>query len=118
MRSVPTGRVSHSLPGGRLRLLDLDSGQTRAFRGRHDGLPLRIEFTPDGRTIVTADDGGELFVWDVERGAIAQRLAGHHSGIDGLDITGDGRTLITASIDTRAILWDIAEIAGSTGASL
>jgi WD40 repeat protein/DNA-binding SARP family transcriptional activator len=93
---------------GRLRLLDLDPGQIRGFRGQHEDELQRIEFTPDGRYIVTADAGGQLLVWDVERGEIAQRLLGHTEGIDGLDISADGRTLITASHDTRAILWDLA----------
>ena len=46
--------------------------------------------------------------WDVERGGITQRFAGHTGGIDALDMTADGRTLITASDDRRAILWDLA----------
>ena len=93
---------------GRVRLLDLDSGQIRPLRGRHEGGVSRMRFTPDGRTLVTSSETGELFAWDVERGGIAQRFAGHTGEIGGLDLTGDGRTLITASDDTRAILWDLA----------
>ncbi len=93
---------------GRVRLLDLDSGQIRPLRGRHEGGVNRMRFTPDGRTLVTSSQTGELFAWDVERGSIGQRFAGHTGEIGGLDLTGDGRTLITASDDTRAILWDLA----------
>ncbi len=92
---------------GRVRLLDLDSGQIRRLRGRHEGPVFRMRFTPDGRTLVTSGQQGQLFAWDAERGRIAQRFEGHTGGIEGLDITGDGRTLITASDDTRAILWDL-----------
>ena len=67
-----------------------------------------MSFTPDGRTLVTSAEGGQLFAWDVERGRIAQRFAGHTGDVDGLDLTGDGRTLITAGADARAILWDLA----------
>ena len=57
---------------------------------------------------MTAGELGQLYTWDVERGAIAERLSGHTGNIDGLDIATDGRTLLTASADTRAILWDLA----------
>jgi WD40 repeat protein len=93
---------------GRVRLLDLDSGQIRQLRGRHDAAVIRMRFTPDGRTLVTSAERGQLFAWDVERGGIAQRFAGHTGDIDGLDLTGDGRTLISAGADARAILWDLA----------
>jgi WD40 repeat protein len=92
---------------GRVRLLDLESGQIRQLRGRHEGPVFRMRFTPDGRTLVTSGEQGQLFAWDAERGSIAQRFEGHTGGIGGLDITSDGRTLITASDDTRAILWDL-----------
>ncbi len=47
---------------------------------------------------MTADERGQLYMWDVERGAIAERLSGHTGDIDGLDVATDGRTLLTASI--------------------
>jgi WD40 repeat protein/DNA-binding SARP family transcriptional activator len=105
----PDGRVfALGSEAGRVRLLDLDSGQTRSFEGRVDGPVVRMRFTPDGRTLVTAGELGQLYKWDVERGAIAERLSGHTGNIDGLDVATDGRTLLTASADTRAILWDLA----------
>jgi WD40 repeat protein/DNA-binding SARP family transcriptional activator len=105
----PDGRVfALGSQAGRVRLLDLASGEIRTLRGRHDGEVLRMRFTPDGRTLVTSGPEGQLFAWDVRRGSIAQRFTGHTGNIDGLDLTRDGRTLITASVDTRAILWDLA----------
>ena len=105
----PDGRVfALGSEAGRVRLLDLDSGQTRSFAGGLDGTVYRMRFTPDGRTLVTAGELGQLYTWDVERGAIAERLSGHTGNIDGLDVATDGRTLLTASADTRAILWDLA----------
>jgi WD40 repeat protein len=93
---------------GRVRLLDLDSGRIRPFRGTYDGPVVRMRFTPDGRTLVTLGPRGQLCTWDVERARIAQRFVGHTGATNGLDMTADGRTLITASDDTRAILWDLA----------
>ncbi len=91
-----------------MRLLDLESGQTRSLAGGHESPVYRLRFTPDGRTLVTSGEIGDLYRWDVGRGAVAERLSGHTGQIDGLDIAVDGRTLFTASADTRAILWDLA----------
>jgi WD40 repeat protein/DNA-binding SARP family transcriptional activator len=105
----PDGRIfALGSQAGRVRLLDLASGEIRTLRGRHDGEVLRMRFTPDRSTLVTSGPQGQLFAWDVRRGSIAQRFTGHTGDIDGLDLTRDGRTLITASVDTRAILWDLA----------
>jgi WD40 repeat protein/DNA-binding SARP family transcriptional activator len=105
----PDGRIfALGSQAGRVRLLNLASGEIRTLRGRHDGPVLRMRFTPDGRTLVSSGQQGQLSAWDVERGSLSQRFAGHTGDIDGLDLTRDGRTLITASVDTRAILWDLA----------
>jgi WD40 repeat protein/DNA-binding SARP family transcriptional activator len=104
----PDGRAFALGSGtGRVRLLDLDSGQIRPLRGRHKGRVLRMRFTPDGRTLVTTGRDGQVLVWDVKRGTIAERLGAHSDAIDGLDLTRDGRTLITGSVDGRATLWDL-----------
>ena len=93
---------------GRVRLLDLRSGQVRSFRGRHNGSVLRAIFTPDGGTLVTSGNDGEVIAWNVERGRIAERFTGQRGEVWGLDVTADGRTLVTSAYDGRAILWDLA----------
>ena len=92
---------------GRVRLLDLRSGEVRTLRGRHDGGVQRMTFTPDAHRLVTAGNA-QVTVWDVSRGAIAERLGGHSGSIWGLDTSTDGRTGLTAAYDGRAILWDLA----------
>jgi WD40 repeat protein len=93
---------------GRVRLLDVRSGQVRSFRGRHDGSVLRAIFTPDGGTLVTSGNDGQVIAWDVDRGRVAERLSGHSGEVWGLDVTADGRTLVTSATDGRTIVWDLA----------
>jgi WD40 repeat protein/DNA-binding SARP family transcriptional activator len=93
---------------GRVRLLNLASGQVRSFRGRHDGSVLRAIFTPDGHRLVTAGNDGDVMIWDVARGQVAERWTGHSGEVWGLDATADGRTLVTSATDGRAIVWDLA----------
>jgi WD40 repeat protein len=93
---------------GRVRLLNLRTGQVRAFTGRHKGSVLRATFTRDGGTLVTSGNDGEVTAWDVDRGRIAERFAGQRGAVWGLDVTADGRTLVTSATDGRAIVWDLA----------
>ncbi len=93
---------------GRVRLLDLRSGQVRSFRGRHDGSVLRAIFTPDGDTLVTSGNDGQAIAWDLDRGTVTERFAGHSGEVWGLDLSADGRTLLTSATDRRAIVWDLA----------
>ena len=65
-----------------MRLLDLRSGAARTASGRHSGAVLAADFTPDGRTLVTAGEDGDVIVWDVQQGTPAETLSGHASGID------------------------------------
>jgi WD40 repeat protein/DNA-binding SARP family transcriptional activator len=93
---------------GRVRLLDLRSGQVRSFRGGHDGSVLGAIFTSDGGTLVTSGNDGQVIAWDVDRGRVAERFSGHSGEVGGLDVTADGRTLVTSATDGRTIVWDLA----------
>jgi DNA-binding SARP family transcriptional activator/WD40 repeat protein len=104
----PDGQVfALGSQSGRVRLLDLRSGEVRSLRGRHEGGVQAMAFTPDVRRLVTAGNG-QVIVWDITRGAIAELLAGHSGSIWGLDLSSDGRTALTAAWDGRAIVWDLA----------
>ena len=67
-----------------------------------------MRFTPDGRTLVTSGQDGQVLAWDVDRRTIAERFTGHSRAVDGLDLAADGRTMFTGSVDSSAILWDLA----------
>ena len=65
------------------------------------------EFSPDGRTIVSASDDNTARLWDVASGKQLQRLK-HEGKVHAASFSPDGRTIITASEDGTARLWDAA----------
>jgi WD40 repeat protein/DNA-binding SARP family transcriptional activator len=92
--------------GGRVRLLDLDSGRVRALVGRHRA-PLNAEaFAPDGRTLATGAADGTVIAWDLRTRRPTETLEGHGAGVWDEAFSPDGRTLYTASPDGTAIIWD------------
>ncbi len=83
------------------------SGEIRRLEGRHQSAVLRLAFTPDGGTLVTSAEDGDLIAWDVERGAIRETLTGHDKELYGLALSRDGRTLYSAALDGRTMVWDL-----------
>jgi WD40 repeat protein len=95
---------------GTVRLLDV-----RTHRQLGSALPAgagnpivrAVAFTPDGKTLATADDDGQVRLWDVaSHTQLGPALAGGNGGLPpALAISPDGRSLAAAG-DYPIRLWD------------
>ena len=89
-----------------LRLLDLASGRVRTLAHPQGDFGVGA-FSPDGRTLSTLDDDGNVSLWDSDTGALTETFevpaaSGHQV------FSPDGRTLYTAGVDPTAMIWDVA----------
>ena len=73
----------------------------------HSGYVNSVTFSPDGRTLATADDY-IVRLWEVDTGHELKLLVGHSGYVDSVTFSPDGRTLATASYDNTVRLWDAA----------
>jgi TIR domain/WD domain, G-beta repeat len=109
VRTAPTEHTERSLRDGLALLpwsdwhLEIDS----------DDSIRALEFSPDGRLVAAAGDGGETLVWDFEAGEVRARIP--HGGTKDrkfdqnvLDFSPSGNVLATAGPDATARLWDAA----------
>ena len=67
-----------------------------------------MEFSADGRTLVSGDSRGGLIAWDVEHRVLRERLEGHAAEVSTVVATPDGSTAITSGTnDGKVAFWDL-----------
>lgn len=65
-----------------------------------------VEFTPDGRRLISAAEDNKVVVWDFITGADLTRLRGHRAQINGMAIAPNGVNILTTSVDRTIRQWD------------
>ncbi|MCH7662315.1 MAG: protein kinase, partial [Chloroflexi bacterium] len=105
--------------GSNFALLDGTTGeQIRVFGGLSGGHTAGIArnsvvFVSDGSSLISGGDDSNLLWWDIETGAIIQRLTGHQQAITGVRISPDGQGIISSSGDGSLRFWDLSGGAAS-----
>ncbi|SFO22001.1 WD domain-containing protein, G-beta repeat-containing protein, partial [Nitrosospira briensis] len=92
----------------RLLLWDAASGKELHVLRGHEGSIVDSQFSPDGKTVVTASADETARLWDAASGRELQVLRGHEKEVIGAQFSPDGKTVLTASWDETARLWDAA----------
>ena len=92
---------------GAVRFVNLRTGVTATGSGRHDGAVTAALFAGGSDLLVTIGDDDRALVWDVERRAVSETLAGHAGRVLAATVDERGRTLHTAGLDSRIITWDL-----------
>jgi WD40 repeat protein len=66
-------------------------------------------FSPDGKTLVTGSEKGNIHLWDVATGKELATLKGHTDKVLSLAYSADGKVLASGSADKTIKLWDLAK---------
>jgi WD40 repeat protein len=79
-----------------------------SVRFRHQNAVTAIAFSPDGKTLASADSDGRGYLWRVSDGKEIRRFIGHEFFVTALAFSPDGKLLATASVDESVRLWVVA----------
>ena|GEM_PF-1437794 len=63
-------------------------------------------FSPDGKNLVTGDEGGQLLVWDTQNWQPAEKLIGHSGYIKTVAFSRSGQYLVSGGQDGVVRTWD------------
>jgi WD40 repeat protein len=99
---------------GNVKLWDLHSGKLLFDLRGHSDVVFSMQFSSDGKEIVTASKDSTVKVWDVETGRLLMTLEGHQAAVNYAEFkpsiisdTVTGNIIVSASADGTAILWDV-----------
>src|SRR5262249_36211902 len=79
----------------------------RQFVG-HTDLVREVEFTPDGKEVLTGSFDKTARLWDAATGTLIRTFAGHSAGVRAIAFSPDGKHVLTGSGDSTMRLWDAA----------
>ena len=93
---------------GELIVWDLQKRRVKTQLKGHTRTVWSIVFTPDGKYLLTADNAGDVIVWDTKTFRQARTLK-HGNWIRPLAISPDGKTLAVGRGDGSIRQWDTAK---------
>jgi len=65
-----------------------------------------VEFSPDGRWLLTTHGDGAILIWDVMSRSLAGNLNEHSGPVRSVVSSSDGKRLATGSDDGSVLVWD------------
>ncbi|MFO0147398.1 MAG: NACHT and WD repeat domain-containing protein [Microcystis sp.] len=72
----------------------------------HKDFVTSVNFSPDGKTLVSVSRDNTIKLWNVETGEEIRTLKGHY-GVQCVNFSPDGKTLVSGSWDNTIKLWNV-----------
>ncbi|RKU07683.1 hypothetical protein C6501_17325 [Candidatus Poribacteria bacterium] len=99
-----------------IRLWDIETGNSRVVTDpnwtetQHKSeatVAASLAFSPDGETLASGMESGDIHLWETTTGAKKKTLRGHSQWISHIFFSADGQTLISVSGDGTILIWDL-----------
>jgi WD40 repeat protein/serine/threonine protein kinase len=95
-----------------VQVFDLDTGEAQpgeegGVLAEHAMRTSAVAFSPNGRTLATGDDGGEIFLRDTLTWEVRARLLGHVGSLTCLGWSADSTRLASGARDGGLRIWDV-----------
>jgi serine/threonine protein kinase/WD40 repeat protein len=91
-----------------IQLWDVATGECVRTLGGHSSYVSDLQFTPDGKYLVSSSSDQTIRLWDWPEGRPVAILRGHLDEVDGLSVSPEGRILASRGRDGSIFLWPLA----------
>ena len=92
---------------GKIRFVDIDSGEVRRTLTGHKNALYRAVFSPDEKLLASSSRDLTARIWDVSTGRQLLTLDGFRCAVKAVQFSPDGRIVATAGNDGMLKLWDV-----------
>lgn len=75
--------------------------------GQQGFSPVSVNYSPDDKFVVSGSIGGDVIIWDSEKGCISHKLLSHTNTISKVSYSSDGKYVFSASWDGTIFLSNI-----------
>jgi WD40 repeat protein len=82
------------------------------FESFHSAPVDEVDFSPDGKKLVTGDRDGKLALWNVATGKVERQLRGHSEGVYTVRFAPNGKWIASAGNEEQVLVWDISRSEG------
>lgn len=102
-----------------IRMWSITTGESvRVMTGHTEDISA-LECAPNGKILASADWGGNILFWDLEKGSLIKKSRGHaKTGILSLSFSVDSNVLVSGSLDGTVRVWDVELPADGTKATI
>lgn len=90
----------------RIKLWRTDDGSLLRTLEGHETWVMDSSFSPDGKTLVSADYNGWIKIWRVDEGTLIKTFQGHEDRIYRIVFSPDGQKFASASMDKTIKIWN------------
>ncbi|KAH8888815.1 TAF5-like protein [Thozetella sp. PMI_491] len=91
-----------------IRMWSVTTGScVRVFAG-HTEYISSLQCAPSGKILASADAGGNIFFWDIDKGTRIKRCRGHgKGGIPSMSFSAESNVLVSGGLDGTIRVWDV-----------
>ncbi len=88
-----------------IRVINLDNNKELSSTGTHFESVTAMAVSADEKTVATADEDGEIVLWETETSKVLHQFRPHNKEIRHIGYSNSGTYLISVSEDNTAVLW-------------
>jgi WD40 repeat protein len=98
-----------TVAGSSAQVWDAASGRAVTTPLRHDGLVRAVQFSADGRKLLSASEDGTARLWDPETGHHVSEPMRHGARVTSAEFSPDGSQVVTFSSDKAVRIWEVTQ---------